>query len=252
MPVQFPFSLWSAVAGGGGSNNVSVAHYGGVKADNSASVSSGSISNGNWNGNVTSGNIVVIMVEQANDGWNPLVTDLVQTAGTATIGTVVLDQHVNNSGTFVGLAIWRIPVTGTGSLTLNVANVNGVAGSTANNGANGRAGNFFILSALELANINATPVDTSNTATGSGTTRSSGSITTTAPGIIVYCSCGDESSDYTPGPSDTDIYSVGTGSSTMIGCNQYKLHTGSPNTLTDTTGAVSGNWVVAYVAYKST
>lgn len=75
--------------------------------------------------NVTAGNLLLVAGMKFNDGSDAFVAgDLTKTAGTATIGTIAMDVSVNfdvDGGLhFIASAVWSIPVTGTGSCTLQV------------------------------------------------------------------------------------------------------------------------------------
>lgn len=226
--------LAQKIAGGAANNVVVIGTPGGIKADNATLVAYPMPSN------VTSGNVVMVGVAQALDGWTPAFGDLTKTAGTATIGTVVLDQSTANSSAGRGLAIFRVPITGSGSLTLSCTNA-------------GRGGNYWALGAVEFSGFNATPLSTTSTNTGlTSATATTGSISTTNPGVIFFVSAAINLTDFTYTASDTIVFSVGTASTTMTGIIQYKIINSSPNTLTATTGAdVAASWYDAYAAYKS-
>jgi hypothetical protein len=73
-------------------------------------------------GNVTVGSLLTIFVGSAKFSIDDSVAgDLTKTAGTATIGTPTLDAQVQ-IGNNLWAAQWSVLVTGTGSLTLQVAN----------------------------------------------------------------------------------------------------------------------------------
>ena len=80
-----------------------------------------------FSSNVTSGNLLVIVANAYRAGTPPhafSLGDLTKSSGTATLGTAQLDiQHARANGTSSEerTAIWSIPVTGTGSLTLSLA-----------------------------------------------------------------------------------------------------------------------------------
>lgn len=88
---------------------------------------SGASPTATFSSNVTSGNLLVIVANVYRAGTPPhafSLGDLTKSSGTATLGTAQLDiQHARANGTSSEerTAIWSIPVTGTGSLTLSLA-----------------------------------------------------------------------------------------------------------------------------------
>jgi hypothetical protein len=73
-----------------------------------------------FDSNVTNGNLIVFVVgvDPGQETW--VAGDLAKQAGTATIGTIALDVQ-EYVGSDYSVAIWSIPVTGTGSLTLRLS-----------------------------------------------------------------------------------------------------------------------------------
>ncbi len=236
--VQIP-----AAAGGGGSNNVAIVsgHLGGAKVENGSAVTF------NFAGaTITSGNTLLVgIVLFTNDSStrNFATSQLTKSAGTATIGTVALDQHKDflSGGALVdqfGCALYSVPVTGTGTLTLNFA---GFA-----------AGEYIMIGAAEFSGVNATPLSTTSKTTGTAATHTTGAITTTDVGVMMYVAYDLGSVDYTRTLSDVLVVKFDTPSTTISGIVQYKIINASPNTLTDTTGAQSNQYQTAYALYKST
>lgn len=76
---------------------------------------------------VTAGNLLVVSAYWYLNGTPAAASDdLTKTLGTATIGTPTLDvvKNHNQTGTeYICCAIWSVPVTGSGSITLSVAGV---------------------------------------------------------------------------------------------------------------------------------
>ena len=186
---------------------------------------------------VTSGNTVLLAIASylSGVGHNYAAGDVTKTAGSATIGTVVLDQATNQMADISGVAIFRVPITGSGTLTLTYNNTT--------------AGGFIFAMGSEWVGFNASPVGTKATSTGTGTSHTSGSISTTSAGIIFYVASEVSGGDFTRTYSDTLLYKVDAGASTYTAINQYKTISSSPNTLTDTTGSDSSAWRVVYVQY---
>jgi hypothetical protein len=194
-------------------------------------------------GNVAAGNVVLVGVNvytAGGTGTTFAAANLTKSAGTATIGIISLDASINATTTLVGCAVFRVPITGTGSLTLTF---------TVNTGANCR----MIMGCAEYTGENATPLDAggSGSGSGTGTTHTTGSISAVAQGVIFYCAAELASTNFTRTLSDTVVFKVDTGGSTFTGVIQYKIDNSSPNTLTDTTGADSSAWRCAYATYKT-
>lgn len=93
----------------------------GNAAATSASVSQAFVSN------VTAGNLIVIVGMRYNNLADPYVeADCTQSAGTATLGTIALhlQTEVSLGGNNHDVGIWSVPVTGTGSCTMQIAGGN--------------------------------------------------------------------------------------------------------------------------------
>ncbi len=224
-----------AASGGGGTNNVTVLDTDGNNANNV-----GNIITLNGLASVTAGDSIVIGVMGINvsGGLTFSAAGVTQTAGTATIGTVSMDHHDDAAvAATIADAIFRVPITGSGSITIQVA-----ASATA----------YLIVGAVEAHNLNATPFDTGNVATGTGAVQSTGTITTSALGLIIFTGTELAGVDFVRTGSDTPfVFNIQTGSSDFTGCVQYRITSSNSNTMTDTTGAVSNPWQVSYGAYKT-
>lgn len=222
-----------ASSGGGGGNNVAL-----VGANSGGTVSPSSQANLTYNlggATVTSGNSVIVGVALAGTGLNNFAAgQLTKTAGTATIGTIALDSAKNQGAGDIACAIYRVPITGNGTITLQYAN-----------GVNA----FIIIGEGEFTGLNASPVGTSGSNGGTSATESSGSVTTGANGMIFYIATEDSTITWTRTFSDTLIFNQHDGNANFTGLVQFKIINASPNTLTSTTESSSIAWVVAYQAY---
>lgn len=220
--------------GGGGPNNVTVISASGNNMNNTgASCDIAGLSS------VTSGNSILIAAVGVNlsGALTFSAAGVTQVSGTATIGTPVMVRHTDGvSALDMTSAHFRVPVTGSGSIDLRIT-----ASATC----------YMIVGALEAHNLAASPDDGNNIATGSSTSHSTGAITTTNWGIIMYASQEQVSADFTRTISDTSIFHVDTASTDFTACIQYKITSSNTNTLTDSTGAQSGPWQVTYAAYKT-
>lgn len=223
-----------------GGNNVTLVsgHKGGTQANAAASVAydMGGVT-------VTSGNSLLCGVTMYGLGWpyaNPISGMLTQTAGTATSGTITIDQYSGGldtpTGVFTGL--YRVPITGSGTITVTFSP--------------GDSGLYFVIGCAEFSGLHASPLTaTLGTVTGTGTAHSTGSISSSDIGVMLYVASENPNADFTRTYSDTLIFNVGTGGSTGTGIIQYKIINSSPNTMTDTTGTDSEDWKLIYVLYKS-
>ena len=158
-----------------------------------------------FSSNVTSGNLLVIVASAYRAGTPPhafSLGDLTKSSGTATLGTAQLDiQHARSTGSNEGrVAIWSIPVTGTGSLTLSLA-VN--------------TGDYANLAAAEFSGADTTSgrLDTSlgNDGPGTGTGCVIGDMTSAGAGVFVggFAAYTSTTSSWTPDGAFTTIYNVG-------------------------------------------
>ena len=182
---------------------------------------------------VTSGNTIFCGVSLF--GGSALTSGMVtKTAGTATVGTITLDQATTNSEG----GVYRVPVTGTGTVTL-----------TFNNGSS----QFEMMGCGEFSGVSASPLSThSNSAGTASASHTTNSVITTDVGVLIYTDYEENNNDFTRTYSDQLIFKIDTAGSTFTGITQYKIINASPNTLTDTTGTdASSVWQVAYALYKS-
>jgi len=147
---------------------MAIARVAGQNSGNRASSTSVTVA---MPGNVTSGNVVIVVSVSYRNGAAPGNHAVTKTAGTGTIGTVINDRRYsfNSGAAYIVLEINRVPITGSGSLTLQVASAS--ADSVAM-GLNEYSG----LNTLDGASV---------TNTGSGTTESTGNITGHAGGLMV-------------------------------------------------------------------
>lgn len=219
-------------AAGGPTNNVTVIQSSFQNA-NAASMIIPNITT------VTNGNTVVVCV--VGLGANSFSSgSLTKSNGTATIGTITQRVHHDAvSSSDNATSIWDIPITGTGGLELTITPT---------------SSNFMIGAATEVHNLNATPFDNANINAGTSAGATSGTISTSAVGIIFYVSGeSNTSTDFARIFSGTaNVFSVDTGSSSYTGIIQYLITSGNTNTMTDSGWPGSTiQWNVAFSAYKT-
>lgn len=169
---------------------------------------SGTSPTATFSSDVTNGNLLVVVASAYRAGTPPhafSLGDLTKSSGTATLGTAQLDiQHVraNGSSSEIRVAIWSIPVTGTGSLTLSLA-VN--------------TGDYANIAAQEFsgADTSSGRLDTSlsNDAAGpmSASTLVIGDMTSAGAGVFVggFGGYTSTTTTWTPDAAFTTIYNVG-------------------------------------------
>lgn len=198
-------------------------------------------------GNVTNGNLIVVQVARGPNGANTALVagDCTRSAGTATTGTVALDKQANvNSGGPCQAGIWSVPVTGTGSCTMQVA---------------GPAGSYFALGIGEYSgtDVSASRVDgtpSGNTLVGSTSPATSGNTTSTGDALFCTCVAFDKSNNTTAtvGNSFVQIYEETNGSAHQTGESDRLVISGATTTQgswTFSTPSLSG-WAAVVAAYK--
>lgn len=192
--------------------------------------------------NVTSGNVVIF--GGFIYGVDPLSAGmLTKTAGTSTVGTITMDSTLFSAGDNVASVIYRVPITGTGSLTLTWNYVE-VAFSGAG--------------VAEFTGLNASPLDSGGTGSNSGTTggspftETSGTITTVGKGLIVsMIGEGNASGDWTRTNSGTVIKGDQTGTSNFTFVMQFLINSTTSNAITSTAQGTGITFVEAHAAYKT-
>lgn len=188
---------------------------------------------------LTAGNSILVSAIAVNvsGALSFSAAGVTQIAGTATLGTPVMVRHTDGvSGGDITSAHFRIPITGSGTIDLQIA-----ASATC----------YMIVGAAEVSGLHATPDDGNNIVTGTGTSHTTNSITTTAQGIIMYAASEQVANDFTRTWSNTSIFHVDTASTDFTAIVQFKITTTTSNTLTDATGTESGPWQVTWAAYKT-
>lgn len=228
---------WANKQGGGGAivNNIALVgtNFGGT---DSTGLQLASLTYDLGGASVTAGNTVIVGVALAKPGAmnNFAPGQLTKSAGTATIGTIALDSSKNQGAGDIQCAVYRVPITGSGTLTLQYAN--GVVA-------------FILMGAAEFSGLNAAPVGTSDSTSGNAQPESSNAIATSALGMIFYIATEDSTLNWARTWSDTLVYNQQNGTTRFTGLVQFKLVNTSPNTLTSTVEAAGINWITASQAY---
>lgn len=189
-------------------------------------------------GNVTSGNDVLVGVTMFQ-GATPTAGMLTKTAGSATVNAAILDNSQHDSINTLDTAIYRVHVTGSGSLTL-----------TFNSGATP----YTVVGGAEFSGLNSSPVSSALNATSSGvagTTHGFTNDTSCVNGLYFYVAEEFPNANFTRTWSDTVIDHIDTGSGTGTGIIQYKIFSGSPQTVWDKSGTDSEQWIAIAVRYNT-
>jgi hypothetical protein len=128
--------------------------------------------------NVTSGDLLTVCVTRytGNHAGDPLVVgDLTKIAGTATIGTVVLvtQENANDTNNIFYAAVFSVPATGTGSLTLQVDSAD--------------PSNYYEMFLAEWPSTVSATSEASSTNLGTSATIDSGNAASAAGAVFVGC-----------------------------------------------------------------
>lgn len=184
---------------------------GGVTFDNVSSASRA------FPGNVTSGNTVTGQVSKYDPSSTGFAAgNLTKTAGSSTIGTVTLrDQAQNATDTAHNAGVFTIPVTGTGSLTLQVTST---------------AGSYIVFSTDELAaslGWDSTIQEDTDSAQGNATPQVGGNMTSAGGaafvGAVAISATGDLTGDLVAQAAFTEIYKEPDGSVHETGVHMIRI-----------------------------
>jgi hypothetical protein len=122
---------------------------------------------------VTSGNrIIVTGAMYTSSAVDFVAGNCTKSAGTATIGTVTLDKYYNHATSgYIGVGIWSAPVTGSGTLTMQVNNASSQG---------------TIIGLSEFIGLASGVDGTGSTAGGTSSgTEVSGTFNTSAAGVVI-------------------------------------------------------------------
>jgi len=188
-----------------------------------------------YGGNITSGNLLTLEITSFS-AVAITAGQLTKVAGTATIGTIALDDE-QTDGTATAVAIFSIPVTGTGSCTLRFT---------------GSAGGYYWGNTSEWEGLQSTK-ETSNSATGSSATADSGNVTSAAGAVFVGVAGTNQTNadTYTADGAYTVLNEEEGGATHQTGQSAYKtVGTGNTDSFTSTLGG-SHVWCCCAVVYAA-
>jgi hypothetical protein len=191
-------------------------------------------------GNVTAGNLVYVGCAKYDTGVSFTAGNCTKSAGTATIGTPTLDVVVQVGN--IAFGVWSAIVTGTGSLTLQIAST---------------AGTYFALGSDELASTvgwDAARAEASNTGSGNSVTQITGNITSAGAAAFVGGVALDASAnvaDFTEQAAFTRIYLETDASLHEPGLTMLRIvASGTTDAIESSTSSGARTYVAAGVAYK--
>jgi len=195
--------------------------------------------------NVTAGNLVVVKLSMfVSSDFGSITAGMVtKSAGTSTIGTMQLDAYTTRNTGKDKIAILSVPVTGTGSLTIQFAT-----------GAGDNCFPVLVLEEWTTADVSGTRVNASATsAATTGTAGASGNVATGGAGMIAGV--------LAPASPYGTITITEDGAFTLVDEQendaQYNYTAIWRSVATDTTDSAdatfgtSCDWLAAAVAYKS-
>jgi hypothetical protein len=213
---------------------------GGVTADNATSVARA------FGSNITAGNLLIVCAFKFSPTSDAFVVgDLTKTAGTATIGTPVLDVQVNFNhfeGNFLAVGIWSVEVTGTGSCTLTVGG--------------GLAGSYWGLGTAERSGVETgvARLAASNTGTGATGAPATGNASSTANALFVGVLATNiaTNSAHTQDGAFSLIFESEDGTTHMTGSSIDQISVGALTDAASWTAPTTVQWAAAVAVYKET
>lgn len=199
-------------------------------------------------GNVTNGNVLVIGVGRFSPSTNDpfVVGDISQSAGTATVGTFTLDVDIGQAvGTgFHQVALFSVPVTGTGSCTIQIGS--------------GPASSFWFAGVDEYSDADITSSRVGGTCessgnAGSGVPNAGGLQTSIASALVGICVTDTgASSTHTPGVDWATIAESEDGTLHQTGNMEGRVTTGPVQDRVDWTAPTTLEWTAVGASYKQT
>jgi len=168
--------------------------------------------------------------------------DLTKTAGTSTIGSVTVDSQLSNgaSPNIVEATVFSVPITGTGTLTLTVAD--DVADS-------------FTCVAQEYSGMDATTrVQGQNTGSGTSTTPATGTVAGTGEALFfgAHVNAAGGAITLTQGADFDGLYEMTDGTTFTSGGFEERIVTTDTTDAADWTLSSSLMWTAAMAVYQDT
>lgn len=195
---------------------------------------------------VTSGNDLIICwsaISQVDEG-QPSAGDIAL-SGTATFGTVEVSSvlQVSDGGIFIYAALYRVPITGSGTCTVDLDFTNGIQKT--------------FLSVTEVSGLSSAAAEdtASSSNVNSDTAPDGGTVTTAGAGIIFGCLCVHENGAAPAVTEGTDFTEAGENAITaagpdFTGHSQYRIvGTGTTDLVEWTTAAANDGHVAVAAAF---
>lgn len=194
-------------------------------------------------GNVTAGNLLVIYVAKysPNAGDVFQIGDISKIAGTATLGTFTLDVEHNLDvlGGGVFAAVYSVPITGSGSCTIQIAAAD--------------AGSYLLLALQELSGADTTGsrVAGTNENTGNSVAIDSGNVASGTGGIFCGCSVTGATTGhtFTPDGAFTTVYELES-IDHVTGSAIYRIVSSNTTDSASWSISVAYPWVGVLAVYK--
>ena len=195
--------------------------------------------------NVTAGNLLVLGVVKWNDSGADafVVGDISQSAGTATLGTFTLDVQLDYnyiSAFHIIVGLFSVPVTGSGSCTIQVAG--GVAGS------------YWILGTQEYSGADVSGTRVAGTSTGQAATGAPTTGTVASGGAGAFAGVVGTNTlgatTHTPGADYTQIIEEEDGATHMTGAYEDRLVSGDTTDAADWTAPTLNASACVVAFYK--
>lgn len=189
--------------------------------------------------NVTAGRVLIIKVTTYNAGGGTVEPVVTKASGSATIGPQTTDDDlVNAFDSHSRLTILRIPITGSGNLTLNISCP----------GATNCVVSYVEVQSDAVIEVAKLPPSTSGTVSPETT----GTITLTRPGLIESVAAELSSGDFTYTPSDTVEFSQPQGTLGATSIMQYKNITTPAGYAVTSAMSVAQTWACLAAVYQET
>jgi hypothetical protein len=168
-----------------------------------------------------------------------LVGDIAKASGTATIGSFALDSHAErtNGGEAVASAVYSVPITGAGTITITFA-----------------ATHYYWCGVAEFSGTALSGVDGQNTGNGITGLPATGSVTSAGAAVFVgaLATYTAGALTHTPGADYEQIYEQENGALHMTGSSEDRIVGGSTSDTADWLAPnMSAAWCAALAVYRT-
>lgn len=197
-------------------------------------------------GNVTAGNLIVVcgIAYAQHSSTGLAVGDCTKSAGTATIGTIALNSNITykyDSTNYMSVAIWSVPVTGTGSCTMQVTSYT----------------SWYVDMSINeyTSSLGSNKLTLNDHRTGSGASGAPATASGSSTANAVFCGATSNSGasnpiTCTPGATYTQVYEEEDGADYESGNIEDKIVTGATSSTADWTAPTTYPWAAALAVYQ--